>query len=87
MSRTSPRAPGAQTPQRVRGTQDIVGDEQRRFAHVLATFERVRRLYCFQRVDVPVFEATEVFARSIGEIGSLLIIALTRWRSILRPSG
>ena len=56
-----------QTPRRVRGTQDIVGDEQRRFAHVLATFERVRGLYCFNRVDVPVFEATEVFARSIGE--------------------
>ena len=57
----------AQTPGRVRGTQDIFGEEQRRFAHVLATFERVRALYCFQRVDVPVFEATEVFARSIGE--------------------
>jgi histidyl-tRNA synthetase len=56
-----------QTPHRVRGTQDIVGDEQRRFAHVLATFERVRALYCFGRVDIPVFEATEVFARSIGE--------------------
>jgi histidyl-tRNA synthetase len=56
-----------ETPKRVRGTQDIFGDEQRRFAHVLATFERVRALYCFQRVDIPVFEATEVFARSIGE--------------------
>ena len=55
------------TPHRIRGTQDIIGDEQRRFAHVLATFERVRALYCFGRVDVPVFEATEVFARSIGE--------------------
>ncbi|WP_375404402.1 histidine--tRNA ligase [uncultured Sphingomonas sp.] len=55
------------TPNRVRGTQDIFGDEQRRFAHVLDAFERVRRLYCFGRVDVPVFEATEVFARSIGE--------------------
>jgi len=56
-----------ETPRRIRGTQDIIGDEQRRFAHVLATFERVRTLYCFGRVDVPVFEATEVFARSIGE--------------------
>jgi histidyl-tRNA synthetase len=63
----APRTPRVQTPQRVRGTQDIFGEEQRRFAHVLDTFERVRRLYCFQRVDVPVFEATEVFARSIGE--------------------
>lgn len=56
-----------QTPNRIRGTQDIFGDEQRRFAHILDTFDRIRRLYCFQRVEVPVFEDTQVFARSIGE--------------------
>jgi histidyl-tRNA synthetase len=56
-----------ETPKRVRGTQDIFREEQRRFAHVLQTFERVRALYCFERVDVPVFEDTQVFARSIGE--------------------
>ncbi|MES2420289.1 MAG: histidine--tRNA ligase [Pseudomonadota bacterium] len=56
-----------ETPRRIRGTQDIFGDEQRRFAHVLSTFERVRALYCFQRVDIPVFESTAVFARSLGE--------------------
>ncbi|URW75108.1 histidine--tRNA ligase [Sphingomonas donggukensis] len=56
-----------QTPQRIRGTQDIAFEEQRRFAHVLDTFERVRRLYCFQRIEIPVFEDTQVFARSIGE--------------------
>ena len=71
MARVSPRYRAhmarIETPRRVRGTQDIFGEEQRRFAHVLDTFERVRRLYCFQRVDLPVFEATEVFARSIGE--------------------
>ena len=56
-----------ETPNRVRGTQDIFGDEQRRFARVLEAFETVRRLYCFQRVDIPVFESTAVFARSLGE--------------------
>lgn len=56
-----------ETPRRVRGTQDIFGEEQRRFGHVLDTFDRVRRLYCFGRVEVPVFEDTAVFARSIGE--------------------
>ena len=56
-----------ETPRRVRGTQDIFGEDQRRFAHVLDVFERVRRLYCFGRVDVPVIEDTQVFARSIGE--------------------
>jgi histidyl-tRNA synthetase len=56
-----------ETPRRIRGTQDIFGDEQRRFARVVDTFEHVRKLYCFQRAETPVFEATEVFARSIGE--------------------
>jgi histidyl-tRNA synthetase len=56
-----------ETPKRIRGTQDIFGDEQRRFARVLEAFEYVRRLYCFQRVDIPVFESTAVFARSLGE--------------------
>ncbi|HEX4693054.1 histidine--tRNA ligase [Sphingomonas sp.] len=56
-----------ETPKRIRGTQDIFGDEQRRFARVLETFETVRRLYAFQRIDIPMFEDTQVFARSIGE--------------------
>ena len=56
-----------ETPNRIRGTQDIFGDEQRRFARVLEAFEHVRDLYCFQRVDIPVFESTAVFARSLGE--------------------
>lgn len=55
------------TPNRIRGTQDIFGDDQRRFAHVVEAFDRVRKLYCFQRVELPVFEATAVFARSLGE--------------------
>ncbi len=57
----------SKSPQRIRGTQDIFGEEADRFQAVVAAFERVRRLYAFQRVETPVFEATEVFARSIGE--------------------
>ena len=34
---------------------------------VVETFERVRKLYRFRRAEMPVFEKTEVFARSIGE--------------------
>src|ERR687889_287374 len=54
-------------PQRIRGTQDIWGEDADRFQAVVDTFERVRRLYGFRRVEMPVFEATAVFARSIGE--------------------
>ena len=58
---------GTRTPQAIRGTQDIFGAEAEAFAHVVETFERVRRLYRFRRVEMPVFEKTEVFSRSIGE--------------------
>jgi histidyl-tRNA synthetase len=61
-----------ETPKRIRGTQDIFGDEQRRFATVLDTFDRVRRLYCFQRLEIPIFEATGVFARSMGETSDVV---------------
>src|SRR3712207_6669525 len=54
-------------PQKIRGTQDIWGEEAERFRAVVEAFDRVRRLYAFQRVETPVFEATSVFARSIGE--------------------
>ncbi len=55
------------TPKAIRGTQDIFGAEAEAFAFVVETFERVRRLYRFRRIEMPVFEKTEVFARSIGE--------------------
>jgi histidyl-tRNA synthetase len=56
-----------ETPRPIRGTQDMIGEQADRFAHVVATFDRVRRLYGFQRIEVPVFESTTVFARSLGE--------------------
>ncbi len=53
-------------PQAIRGTQDIF-EEAESFAFVVATFERLRRLYRFRRVEMPVFEKTPVFSRSLGE--------------------
>lgn len=56
-----------ETPRPIRGTQSMYGEEADRFHHVVQTFDRVRRLYGFGRVEVPVFEPTAVFARSLGE--------------------
>jgi histidyl-tRNA synthetase len=56
-----------QTPQPIRGTQDIFGPDAEAFAFVVETFERVRKLYRFRRVEMPVFEKTAVFSRSLGE--------------------
>ena len=55
------------TPQPVRGTQSLLGEEADRFHAVIAAFDRVRRLFGFKRVEVPVIEPTGVFARTIGE--------------------
>ena len=55
------------TPKAIRGTQDIFGPDAEAFAFVVETFERVRKLYRFRRAEFPVFEKTEVFARSLGE--------------------
>ncbi len=65
------KRPGAmssiETPRPIRGTQDIFGADAEAFAHVVETFERVRKLYRFRRIEMPVFEKTEVFSRSLGE--------------------
>ncbi|HVF37896.1 MAG TPA: histidine--tRNA ligase [Sphingomicrobium sp.] len=55
------------TPQPIRGTQSLLGEEADRFYEVVAAFDRVRRLYGFKRVEVPILESTAVFARSLGE--------------------
>ena len=55
------------TPKAIRGTQDIFGADADAFAFVVETFENVRKLYRFRRAELPVFEKTEVFARSLGE--------------------
>ncbi|NBC37065.1 histidine--tRNA ligase [Novosphingobium sp. FSY-8] len=56
-----------ETPQAIRGTQDIFGAPAEAFVRVVETFERVRKLYRFRRVEMPVFEKTTVFSRSLGE--------------------
>ncbi len=55
------------TPQPVRGTQSLLGEDADRLAAVIAAFDRVRRLFGFKRVEVPTIEPTAVFARTMGE--------------------
>lgn len=55
------------TPQPIRGTQSLLGEDADRFQAVIEAFDRVRRLYGFKRVEVPLIEPTAVFARTMGE--------------------
>lgn len=51
---------------RLTGTQDILPEDQPYWEHVLACVTNVARDYGFARIDVPIFETTEVFARGVG---------------------
>jgi histidyl-tRNA synthetase len=55
------------SPQPIRGMQSLLGEGADRMAAVVAAFDRVRRQYGFKRVEVPVLEHTDVFARTMGE--------------------
>ena len=53
--------------QPVRGTQDLLPDEQRRHRAVVDTARRLAERYGYHEIATPIFEFTEVFARPIGE--------------------
>ncbi len=55
-----------------RGTRDLIGEEQRRHAHVVATARRVAGLYAFDEWATPVFEDTRVFARTLGDTSDVV---------------
>ena len=58
--------------QPVRGTRDLIGEDQRRHAHVVETARRVAVLYGFDEWATPIFEDTSVFARSLGDTSDVV---------------
>jgi histidyl-tRNA synthetase len=50
-----------------RGTHDILPDEQPRWESVIHAIDELCRLYGFGRIQTPVFEDTELFARTSGQ--------------------
>ncbi len=50
----------------IKGVKDILPDEIRRWQTIEAAARRLSGLYGFREIRVPIFELTELFARSIG---------------------
>ncbi|WP_260483121.1 histidine--tRNA ligase [Sphingomicrobium flavum] len=73
------------TPRPIKGTQSLYGEDADRFQHVVDTFDRVRRLYGFQRIEIPVFEQTGVFARTMGETTD--VVSKEMWSFESRSEG
>ena len=53
--------------QRPTGTLDVLPEDQHYWDHVRARARHLAELAGFERIDVPIFEATELFARGVGE--------------------
>ena len=50
-----------------RGTQDILPQDAPYWRHVVNTIHRVTALYGFEQMDLPMFEDTSLYVRSVGE--------------------
>jgi len=58
--------------QPARGTRDILGEEQRRHAHVIGTARTTAALFGFDEWSTPIFEDTRVFARTLGDTSDVV---------------
>ena len=56
----------------VRGTRDLLADDAWRARHVTETGRIVADRYGYDEVATPVFEATEVFSRTLGETSDIV---------------
>ncbi|MBV9784447.1 MAG: histidine--tRNA ligase [Acidisphaera sp.] len=59
--------------QPVRGTRDLIGEEQRRHLHVIDTARRIAATYGYDEWTTPVFEDTRVFSRSLGDTSDVVM--------------
>ncbi len=68
----------------VRGTRDLLPDQTPLWNHVEATARGVFARYGFSEIRTPVFEATELFARGVGEETDIVSKEMFTWEDRAR---
>ncbi len=58
--------------QPARGTKDILPDEFRRVEHVISEARKVAASYGFEAMATPIFEFTEVYKRTLGDVSDIV---------------
>ena len=58
--------------QPVRGTHDLYGDGLRRHRHVIDVARDIAARYMYDEIQTPIFEFTDLFARSMGETSDVV---------------
>ncbi|MSO99125.1 MAG: histidine--tRNA ligase [Rhodospirillaceae bacterium] len=81
------------TLQPVRGTHDLMFEDIRRHRHVQSKFSGIAERYGYSEIATPVFEATEVFARTLGDTTDIVTKEMYTFETkggesvTLRPEG
>jgi histidyl-tRNA synthetase len=70
----------------VRGTRDLLPPETALWNFVEATVRDVFRAYNFQEIRTPIFEATELFARGVGEETDIVSKEMYTWEDRSRAA-
>jgi histidyl-tRNA synthetase len=70
----------------VRGTRDLLPPETALWNFVEATVREVFRAYNFQEIRTPIFEATELFARGVGEETDIVAKEMYTWEDRSRAA-
>ncbi|MDX1976020.1 MAG: histidine--tRNA ligase [Rickettsiales bacterium] len=58
--------------QPVRGTHDLLPEEHRQFRHILETARSTAEQFGFAQMDTPIFEASDVFHRTLGDTSDVV---------------
>ncbi|MBU1037081.1 histidine--tRNA ligase [Patescibacteria group bacterium] len=53
--------------QLIKGMKDILPAEQKYWEYIISEVKKIARQYGFERIDIPVVEATDLFSRSVGQ--------------------
>jgi histidyl-tRNA synthetase len=75
------------------GTRDILPEEADRWRRIVSTVSRISASYNYDFIMPPIFEATELFARGIGEISDIVTREMYTFKDqggrslTLRPEG
>jgi histidyl-tRNA synthetase len=76
----------SQTLKAIRGTRDLLPPETALWAHVESTARAVFARYGFGEIRTPIFEATELFARGVGEETDIVSKEMYTWEDRARAA-
>lgn len=82
-----------QTFQKIRGTEDLIGQSAYTFANLQSYFSIIARLYGFLYVQTPIIENSNVYIRSVGDTSDIVQKELYEFKDksnrdiSLRPEG